>query len=245
MIIGSKKIFVDKLSSTNSQAAWLLRKGKVQEGTVIQAGYQTEGRGQAGNRWESEKGKNLLFSVIIFPHFVKADRQFAISRMISLGIKDYLQTLCSDIWIKWPNDIVVRNDKIAGILIENALVRNEIEHTIAGIGLNVNQVKFSTAAAGATSLRIVTGKEHALQASLDSLLAALDKRYRQLSVDRKALISQDYMASLYRFDQWTEFRDGRGIFEGKIIAVTDTGRLQIEDRRGRIYEYEHKEVDFL
>lgn len=245
MIIGSKKIFVEKLSSTNSHAAWLLRKGKVQDGTVVHTLYQTAGRGQADNKWESESGKNLLISIIIFPNFIRAERQFTISKMISLGIRDYLVSLCSDVTIKWPNDIYVRNDKIAGILIENAVIRYEIEHTIAGIGLNVNQVKFPASVSGATSLRLSAGREFGLDDCLNNLLGSIDRRYRQLSGNKKTGINSDYINALYHFNQWTEFRDSRGVFEGKIIAVTDIGRLQIEDRKGRIYEYEHGEVDFL
>jgi BirA family biotin operon repressor/biotin-[acetyl-CoA-carboxylase] ligase len=245
MIIGSKKIFVEKLSSTNSHASWLLRKGKVQEGTVIYTGFQTAGRGQGTNSWESEAGKNLLFSIILYPSSVRAEQQFVISKIVSLALKDYLDKIVRDVFIKWPNDIYVSNDKIAGILIENAIIRNEIEHSIAGIGININQERFRLGALNPTSLKILTGHEHNPEDCLSGIIKALDERYRQLSYDKKSKIDQNYISSLYRYNQWTEFRDSRGIFEGKIIAVTDSGRLQIEDRKSRIYEYDHKEVDFL
>jgi BirA family transcriptional regulator, biotin operon repressor / biotin---[acetyl-CoA-carboxylase] ligase len=245
MIIGSRKIFIEKLSSTNSHAALLLRKGKVQEGTVVYTGFQTAGRGQGTNNWESEPGKNLLFSIIIYPYAVKADSQFSISRMISLGIKDFLSTIIRDVFIKWPNDIYAGNDKIAGILIENAIIRNDIEHTIAGIGININQERFTKEALNSTSLKILTGKEYDTEECLTGVLRSTDLRYRELSFGKKSKINSDYLSSLYLFDRWSEFRDNRGTFEGKIIEVTGTGRLQIEDRKGRIYEFDHKEVDFL
>jgi BirA family biotin operon repressor/biotin-[acetyl-CoA-carboxylase] ligase len=245
MIIGSKKIFVEKLSSTNSHATWLIRKGKIQDGTVVHTGYQTTGRGQGENRWESEPGKNLLFSIILYPGSLKAERQFSISKIISLGIRDFLCTIVGDVSIKWPNDIYVRNDKIAGMLIENAIIRDEIEHTIAGIGININQVRFTEGAPNPTSLKILTGKDHDTSGCLNEVLKAIDLRYKQLPFEKKLKISDDYVSSLYRYDQWTEFRDARGIFEGRIIAVADSGRIQIEDRKSRIYEYEHREVDFL
>jgi BirA family transcriptional regulator, biotin operon repressor / biotin---[acetyl-CoA-carboxylase] ligase len=245
MLVGSKKIYVERLPSTNSHAAWLLRRGKVQEGTVVQAGFQTAGRGQGSNTWESANGKNLLFSIVLYPIFVRADKQFSVSKMISLGIRDYLSSTLSEVYIKWPNDIYVSNDKIAGILIENAIIRSDIEHTIAGIGLNINQEKFSASAGSATSLKILTGRDHELDRCLDGVLASIDRRYSQLKDDRRSRISNDYLQSLCRFGQFTEFNDSRGLFEGKIINVTDTGRLQIEDRKGRIYEYGHREVDFL
>ena len=234
MIIGSKKIFIEKLASTNSHAAMLLRNGNVMEGTVIHTGFQTAGRGQGANSWESEPGKNLLFSIIIYPFKVKADSQFSISRMISLGVKDFLGHIVKEVYIKWPNDIYVRNDKIAGILIENAIMRNEIVHTIAGIGININQVRFAEGAMNATSLKILTGKEHRIEDCLDEILRSIDYRYSQLSSGKRSQIDSDYISSLYRFEQWSEFRDSRGIFEGKIIAVT--GDRQASDRRqGKSY----------
>jgi BirA family biotin operon repressor/biotin-[acetyl-CoA-carboxylase] ligase len=245
MIIGSKRIFIEKLSSTNTHSSCLLRKGRVQEGTIVHTSFQTAGRGQPGNTWESQYGKNLLFSIILYPVTVRAENQFVISKMISLGIRDYLTAILPEVYIKWPNDIYVRNDKIAGILIENSIIRGEIENTIAGIGLNVNQDKFSKAVLNATSLKKLTGKESDLDGCLTAISKAIDLRYKQVLYGKNELLDNDYISSLYRFGDFYEFSDSNGMFEGKIIAVTGTGRLQIEDRRGRIYEYGFKEVDFL
>jgi len=245
MIIGSKKLYFERLSSTNTHASAMLRKSKVQEGTVIYTGFQTAGRGQRQNRWESEKDKNLLMSVVLYPSVIRADKQFLLSKVISLGIKDFLNNFVSEVSIKWPNDIFVKNDKIAGILIENSIIRNEIDHTIAGIGLNVNQEHFPKELINATSLKILTGREYNLEQCLEELSKKLDARYKQLLYNRIIRIDDDYKSSLYRFNQFTEFHDNRGLFEGKIISVTDSGRIQIEDRKGRIYEYGFKEVDFL
>jgi BirA family biotin operon repressor/biotin-[acetyl-CoA-carboxylase] ligase len=245
MIIGSRRIFIEKVSSTNTHSSFLLRKGKVQEGTIVHTNFQTAGRGQPGNTWESQYGKNLLFSIILYPLTIKAEGQFIISKMISLGIRDYLIKIIPDVFIKWPNDIYVRNDKIAGILIENSIIKNEIENTIAGIGLNVNQEKFSRAVPDATSLRKLTGKEFDTENCLTDISKAIDLRYKQMLYEKKGLTDEDYLSALYRYGAFNEFSDSNGLFEGKIVAVTGTGRLQIEDRRGRIYEYGFKEVDFL
>jgi len=245
MIIGSKRIFIEKVSSTNTHSSLLLRKGKVQEGTIVHTSFQTAGRGQPGNTWESQFGKNLLFSIILYPVTIRADKQFIISKIISLGIRDYLSAIIPDVYIKWPNDIYVRNDKIAGILIENSIIGGEIENTIAGIGLNVNQDKFSKAVPNATSLKKLTGKDFDLEDCLTGISEAVDLRYKQLLYDKKDLIDNEYISSLYRFGDYCEFSDSNGMFEGKIIAVTGSGRLQIEDRKGRIYEYGFKEVDFF
>ena len=245
MIIGSRKIYYDKLSSTNTMAATLIKKGNVQEGTIVYTGFQYSGKGQKGNTWESEEGKNLLISIILFPVTVRAENQFIISKVISLGISDFLGQLTENISIKWPNDIYIQDDKIAGILIEHSVIRNDLEYTIAGIGININQEVFTGGAPNPTSLKIVTGIYHDTEKCLSSLTGDIDKRYKQLLYDRRDRIDEDYFSSLYKAGTWNEFKDNKGIFEGKIIAVTDTGRLQIEDRRGRIYEYGFKEVDFL
>jgi BirA family biotin operon repressor/biotin-[acetyl-CoA-carboxylase] ligase len=245
MIIGSKIIFIDKLPSTNSHAASLLMKGKVQDGTVVQTGFQTAGRGQGTNKWESEAGKNLLFSIILFPGQLKAERQFFISMVLSLGIRDFLSTFVDDVIIKWPNDIYARSDKIAGMLIENAIIRDEIEHTIAGIGININQTIFREGAPNATSLRLLTGKDQDLSGCFNKILSAIDQRYRQLNSEKRSKFSEEYLSSLYMYNKWAEFSDAHGLFEGRIISVADSGRIRIEDRKSRIYEYGHGEVEFL
>lgn len=245
MIIGAKKIFYENLSSTNTMAATILRRGDVMEGTVIRAGFQRAGKGQMGNSWESEPGKNLLISIILFPVTVKADRQFILSKAISLGIRDCLSEHTGNVSIKWPNDIYAGDDKIAGILIENSVIRDEIESSIAGIGININQEIFLSDAPNPVSLRMLTGKEYDLGVVLEDLLKRIDRRYKMILYERTGQIDSDYLASLYRYDIWSEFSDSRGIFEGKITSVTGAGRLLIEDRRGRIYEYGFKEVNFL
>jgi len=245
MIIGSKKIYYKNLSSTNTYCASLQKKGKLQEGTIIHTNFQTAGRGQMGNTWESETDKNLLFSIILYPFSIKAQNQFIISKTISLGICDFLERYLRNIFIKWPNDIYINNDKIAGILFENSLIQDEIEYAIAGIGLNVNQEKFISNAPNPTSLKILTGISFDLNDILSVLSKDLDNRYKQLKYDRISQIGNEYISHLYRYNQWSEYKDSKGIFDGRILSVTDAGRLQIEDRSGRIYEYGFKEVDFL
>jgi BirA family biotin operon repressor/biotin-[acetyl-CoA-carboxylase] ligase len=245
MIIGSKMTYLENLPSTNSYCSSLLNKGTLQEGTIIRTNFQTAGRGQTGNIWESETDKNLLFSIILYPRTIKAGNQFTISKAISLGICDFLERYLRDVFIKWPNDIYVNNDKIAGILIESSIIRDEIEHVIAGIGLNVNQEKFTANPPNPTSLKILSGMNFDLAELLQVISRDLDRRYKQLLYNKINEIDEEYIAHLWRYKQWSEFQDSRGTFDGRILSVSDTGRLQIEDRRGRIYEYGFKEVDYL
>jgi len=245
MIIGSKLIFRESLSSSNSYAAKLLKIEAVQEGTIIYTNYQTTGRGQTGNTWESEDGKNLLISLILYPLMIKPSYQFIISKIISLGICDYLRQQTTNVSIKWPNDIYVNNDKIAGILIEASIIRDEIENIIAGIGLNINQKIFKSDAPNPVSLGMITGKSYNIEECLKSLASCLDRRYKQILHGKISDIDSDYLSNLYRIGQWCDYSDTNGLFEGRINSVNHSGRLQIEDRRGRIYEYAFKEVNFL
>jgi BirA family biotin operon repressor/biotin-[acetyl-CoA-carboxylase] ligase len=245
MIIGSEIIFRENLSSTNSFAASLVREESVREGTIIRTNFQTAGRGQLKNTWESEDGMNLLISLILFPDMINPSDQFIISKIISLGITDFLDRYTANISIKWPNDIYVNNDKIAGILIETSIIRDEIENVIAGIGLNINQRIFIGSAPNPISLANATGRTYNLDKCLKELLVCIDKRYKQLLQDNRGIIDNDYLGKLYRFGTWSQYRDSGGSFEGRINSISVTGQLQIADRKGRICSYGFKEVDFL
>lgn len=245
MIIGSKLFFFENLPSTNTHAATLLKKNSLPEGAIVYTNYQSEGRGQTGNRWESEDNKNLLISIVIFPSMISPADQFIISMAFSLGICDFLKRYISAIKIKWPNDIYVNNDKIAGILIEHSILGDLIGNTIAGIGININQVKFLSNAPNPVSLTLLTGINFDLVSCLKQLAADLDKRYKQLISEDYATIRNEYTSQLYRHNKWSEFRDQNGIFSGRIISVADNGKLSVERKNGIIREYSHKEVDFM
>jgi BirA family biotin operon repressor/biotin-[acetyl-CoA-carboxylase] ligase len=245
MIIGSKILFFESLPSTNNKAIQLLRYNDLPEGAIIFTNYQSAGRGQPGNKWESEGGKNLLISVVLYPTMINPPRQFLISMTISLGICDFLKRYIPDCKIKWPNDIYVNNDKIAGILIENTILEDKIENTIAGAGININQDKFLSDAPNPVSLRLLTGLNFDLGNCLNQIASDLDRRYSQLISEKFAVITQEYVYQLFRFNEWSNYRDKSGIFTGRIISVADYGRLQIERQGGGKSEYSFKEVDFV
>jgi|WetSurSiteA1Bulk_404760.scaffolds.fasta_scaffold51605_2 BirA family transcriptional regulator, biotin operon repressor / biotin---[acetyl-CoA-carboxylase] ligase len=245
MIIGSNLMYSENLPSTNSHAASLLRNRELPEGCVIYTNYQSAGRGQAGNSWESEENKNLLISIILYPNMINPADQFQLSMVISLGICDFLQHHTDGISIKWPNDIYVNDDKIAGILIENSIMGDIIEHTIAGIGLNINQLRFISGAPNPVSLSIITGVNYDLQHCLMQLTSDLDKRYKCLISGDSDKIKSDYVSCLYRRNQLSNFRDENGLFTGCISGVSNEGRLKIELKDGSIKEYSFKEIELL
>src|SRR5680860_150521 len=152
-------IVLKDVESTNNYANQLIL-SNAEEGTVVLAQFQKKGRGQQGNQWESQSGKNLLASIILYPKFLKAGNQFLISKMVSLGLVEYLRHEVRDVSIKWPNDIYIGNKKIAGILIENAIKGRNLFSTVIGVGLNLNQKNFLSDAPNPVSLYQLTGKEY-------------------------------------------------------------------------------------
>jgi BirA family biotin operon repressor/biotin-[acetyl-CoA-carboxylase] ligase len=245
MIIGLKLIFRRNIESTNTYASGLLHRESVPEGAIIYTNFQLAGRGQKGNRWESEDGKNLLLSIVLFPTMVIPEDQFIISMFVSLGICDFLKSFIPDCKIKWPNDIYAGDDKIAGILIENSITGNSLTYSIAGIGLNINQEQFPGYVPNPVSLKMLTGKDYDTDLCLKQLAGCLDKRYKQLISERRYEIRNEYILSLYRLNKWHRFKSETGIISGKIASVTDSGFLQIEVRNSEIRNFSFKEIEFI
>jgi len=245
MIIGSKLFFFKNLPSTNAEAANLLKTNDLPEGSVIYTNYQSAGKGQVDNKWESEDGKNLLISIVLYPSMINPSDQFLISMAISLGVCDFTKRYVQDCSIKWPNDIYVKNDKIAGILIENSICGDKIKKTIAGIGLNINQQKFLGDAQNPVSLSLLTGLNFDLGICLSQLTSDLDRRYKQLISENFTQIRNEYISLLYRLDEWNDYCDKSGRYKGCIKTVSENGRLQIEKQSGEIVKYSFKEVEFI
>lgn len=245
MAIGSNLIFYNELSSTNEKASELLRTGEQPEGTIVYTSYQSAGKGQGLNKWESERGKNLLFSIILYPDSVTPGDQFHISMTISLGICDFLDKHCTGARIKWPNDIYLGDQKIAGILIENSILGNIIESCVVGIGLNINQENFPGIVPPPVSLKMATGKEYILINCMRDLFLDLENRYRFLLYDDRNRIRHDYLARLYRFMEWTSFKTSETIFIGRITDVLVSGLIRVEEKNGRVREFSAKDFSFL
>ncbi|MCF8336168.1 MAG: biotin--[acetyl-CoA-carboxylase] ligase [Bacteroidales bacterium] len=244
-IIGNKIISLLSVDSTNDYARSLLSKETPEEGTIIISGDQKQGRGYGDNVWHSKRGKNLLFSIILYPEFISANTQFLISKVICLGICDYLSSYISDVSIKWPNDIYVDDRKIAGILIENDLVGSSMKNSIVGIGINVNQEKFPADIPNPVSLNQMIEKKLVLKDELKNLSGFLEKRYQMLARGMDDKIRKDYHEKLFRLNEMSWYQNGAEKFKAKIIGVSDYGQLILENQSGKTLEYNFKEVEFV
>ena len=239
-------IRLEETDSTNRYLKQLVREERPEEGSLVIADYQTEGRGQMGNSWYSGRGDNLLFSLLIYPRQLPANESFILSRVTSLALKNLLDSFTDDIRIKWPNDIYWKDKKIAGILIENDIQGKEIDNTVIGIGLNVNQQIFPVDLANPVSLRQITGIQHNREHLLELFMREFFLLYRDLQEGLKTDIEDEYMLDLYRVNDYYWFEDSKGRFKAKIETVLSSGHLVLrtldsdEERR-----YTFKEVSFM
>jgi BirA family transcriptional regulator, biotin operon repressor / biotin---[acetyl-CoA-carboxylase] ligase len=236
-------IKIATLDSTNTYAATLPK--DLAEGTIIWALDQTAGRGQADNKWESEPGKNLTFSIILHPTFLSPIHQFYLSKVISLAVVDFVALFTDNVSIKWPNDIYVVDKKIAGILIENAIEGETISQSVAGIGININQQKFSAYAPNPLSLKQLTNKEFDLEEMLDLQYDLIAYRYSLLKENKLKIIDENYHDALYQLNVTKQYLAYGKIFSGNIVGVEANGTLLICDESKKIHKFLHKEVEYL
>ena len=214
----------------------MLAKGEWPKGErFLYAGYQTAGRGQTGNSWESEEGKNLLCSILLPPdknlHFLNIAVSVAVYRTIrELGIRELA--------IKWPNDIYWQDKKIAGILVENAIIGNEVKYSIAGIGLNINQTDFRSDAPNPVSLKQITGKEYDIAALMQRLYEAIQEVLREE-------VWSEYKSHLYRREGFWPFEDKNGSFQARIEDILPTGEIVLRDQEGNQRIYHFKQVRYI
>lgn len=238
-------IHISETNSTNNYLQAHCSQQDVEEFTTVVADFQTSGRGQRGNSWESEPYKNLLFSFVFFPEFLEARRQFLISQIVALAIKEELDTYTTDISIKWPNDIYWKEKKICGMLIENDLMGRNISQSIAGIGININQEAFHSTAPNPVSLRQITGKQYDIFEILKNIMLRIQSYYAQLRKDDTASITVLYENSLFRKEGLHRYRDDKGEFLARIVCVEPEGRLILEDEMHIRRGYMFKEVEYL
>lgn len=225
-------MYIKSTNSTNSLMKEMLAKGEWPEGEYfVYAGYQTAGRGQTGNSWESEADKNLLCSILLPPD---KDLYFL---NIAVGVA-ILRVIGEDFTIKWPNDIYYGDKKVAGILVENAILGNEVKYSIAGIGLNVNQTTFVSDAPNPISLKQITGKEYDIDALMQQVYAKVQETLNEE-------VWEEYKNHLYRRDGFWKYEDQNGIFEARIIDVLPTGEIVLCDRNGQNRTYGFKQIKYI
>lgn len=237
-------IHLDTTDSTNSHLRRMIdNEAELPDFAVVYATEQTAGRGQRGNSWESEPGKNAIFSLLCHPIDVPASTQFILSQVIALSIADTLSKYTDGISIKWPNDIYWNDKKISGTLIECDLKGKNVSTCIIGCGVNINQTEFLSDAPNPVSLKIITGNTYD---PLDIIKVIADKFQNINRSESIESIKEHYLMSLYRHDgRFHVFEDANGQFHARIHGVEPTGHLLLHTEGNDIRRYEFKEVRFI
>ena len=234
----SRWIKHDNLTSTSGFISDLLKHQTLEEGAVVIADYQDSGRGQGEHSWHSNRGENLLMSLLLYPAFLSASRQFHLSRVASLALCDVLERLGISTVIKWPNDILSSKGKIAGILIEHSITAGNISRTIVGLGLNLNQTVFPSFQPPASSLCLETGKVSDIAGIGELVETCLMSRYHALKAGQTEQLEKEYLERLYKAGIPSAFKSGEDVFIGTIKGVNDFGELMLE-HEGEIRTFAH------
>lgn len=234
--------FIEQTESTNGLVRKKLETEDLPELFVLQTNFQSAGKGQQGNSWESEAGKNLLFSILLKPTNIAVDKQFIVSQMISLAIEKVLDQYAKGFSIKWPNDIYWNDKKIGGILIESTLQANKIKWMIVGVGLNINQESFVSNAQNPLSLLNIVGKELPINEILEMILIGFEQLYRSNDV---AVIREKYIENLFRGTGFHKFKTNNQVFEAKITNVFADGKIELETTTDEVLKFYFKEVEFV
>ena len=214
--------------------------------TVAVADYQTAGRGQGGSHWESERGKNLLFSMLVFPKMLPVRRQFLLSEAAALAFRDVLGSFLGDeeVTVKWPNDIYWKDRKLSGTLIETTLTARGMGRFIIGTGINANQTCFVGDAPNPVSLWQIIGRETPLEEVLHTLCDTLLSLEDSLPENAEAL-HREFLGRLYRGEGEHPFRSQGVVFNASIVDVAPDGILSLRLSDGSIRKYAFKEVEFV
>lgn len=247
MLTTNKKniVWIENTESTNSYCFNYINKNDIVEDiTFIITQKQTAGKGQQNNKWESQDFKNLTFSIILKPIHINAGDQFIVSQIVSLSVLDYLTHYIKDVIIKWPNDIYVKNKKISGILIEHLIMGMEINFSVCGVGININQNKFISDAPNPISLNQITQKEYNLEIEIEKFYTIFENNLN-LAYESAQNINTRYLDNLLGYQQKREFIANSTKFKGKIIGVSEFGQLLIEKECGTIQQFAFKEVEFI
>lgn len=229
------------VSSTNTILLDLSKKN-AKSWTVVWTSEQTDGRGYTGNRWISEPDKNIAVSVLIKCE-LKYPELIYFNQWVCNVLYEVLTGYSDNVFVKWPNDIILKNKKVGGVLIETHKANNEL-NIVTGIGLNVNQINFKSFP-NASSLAIQTAREYNLEEILADLLTKMEKTYDLIETKKWNQISEAYNAHLFRRNKISSFKKDETVFEGEILEVNEFGQLKVLLNEASIKVFNHKEIELI
>ena len=238
-----KLIKLDAIDSTNDFLKGLSNDVSIQNYTVVTAKTQTNGKGQMGAKWVSESGKNLIVSVLVKNVLTNIDEIFDLNVAIALSIINVLESQnIPKLSIKWPNDIMSGNKKIAGILIENIIKSDNSIYSIIGIGLNVNQTNFDDLP-NASSIKNIMYKDFDKEIILNKIIKSIQKNILELENNNQTQLWTLYNDKLFKKGNIMAFKNNTDLkFMGIIQQVSRNGKLQLLTENDILQEYDIKEI---
>ena len=239
-----KALFLNKLPSTNTYLTDELKAGRLKDECYVVVDYQEKGRGQGANGWQSKSEENLLMSLLFFPAFLSASMQFSLSIVASLAVCEVLKEVLPGAGIKWPNDILIEDRKIAGILMENGILDKSLSHSIIGVGMNVNQEEFPVFPRKATSVYLESGIRLQTKELAQEYAGTLERYMRRLKYGEGEKLELEYLERLFLKDKPSEFESPEGVFQGIIRGISPQGELLVE-KGGKSRNYGFQEIRFL
>ncbi|MGH2665217.1 biotin--[acetyl-CoA-carboxylase] ligase [Flavobacterium sp.] len=241
-----KVIKLDAIDSTNDFLKGLSQTQNMENFTIVTANSQTKGKGQMGSSWQTERGKNLITSILIRDTLTSIEGIFVLNIAVALAIIGALKKYkIPHLFIKWPNDIMAENKKIAGILIENSIKENGRIDSIVGIGLNVNQTNFENLPK-ASSLKNHMNLDFDIESLLESIVSEIQTNVEKIRNNETEFLWKKYTANLFRKDSPTVFEDQNSIkFMGLIQRVNSDGKLEILLEDDSVKQFGIKEVTMI
>lgn len=241
-----KVIKLDAIDSTNEFLKGLSSKQQLENFTVVTAENQTKGKGQMGSVWDSEVGKNLTMSVFVKDSLSDVNQIFKLNIGVALAVIEALETFnIPNLMIKWPNDIMSYNFKIAGILIENSIKSDGTVHSIVGLGLNVNQINFENLQK-ASSLAVICDAQFDKEKIRDEVVEKIKQNIAIVNGGDTTSLWLEYTNRLFKKGIPMPFKDNSNQnFMGIIQGVSAYGKLQILLEDDSIAEFSIKEVQML
>ncbi len=243
--IGKPHYYFETIDSTNDYALEWISKSSPSEGTAISAGFQSRGRGQIGRTWEGSKDVNIYTSIILKPTFLKVRDLFLLNQSISLGVSAAIEELVNfPVSIKWPNDVLIKDKKVCGILIQNLLEGMFIQYSIVGIGINVNQTSFPPSLPHATSLFLEKDLYFDLHHCRKVIFGCVEYYYNFLKEKNYSDIQKNYKDNLYGLGKNCSFENMGKTIQGIIEGVDETGKLKVNSQ-GKLKHFSHHEIKML
>lgn len=240
-----KSFFCKRVDSTNLEGRRILRRDKPEDSFWVIADDQYAGKGHCNSQWESESGMNFTASLVFFPDKLEAFRQFQLSKLVSLGLVDFLELYLENVKIKWPNDLYINDHKIAGTLIENEILSEWISVSIMGIGVNINQTIFKSDAPNPVSLSKLTGIEMKLAETTNLIRSRVENRLESMHSGLSKDVDQEYLRKLYRYKEFAPYKYEDLWIEARIIEIGEFGELILEEKSGKSRSFGFKEVEFI